>query len=284
MPSPGSRASTARRSSTGSAASGSRPLEAWRAIVAPEGGTPIPCGPIPFLAHPVLEDVADLGDASDFRPSGSGTASAPRRCGAGGAPARRGRGLREPGLPGDRRVPARTRAGDGAGRRAAQPGTATPSSPRAPAPDPAQERLGEAARRGAGALRGLRPARGGRRGPARPAARRAPRASPRSCRGWTSSPSASRRSWRRPTGRPRGAARDLRERGVEGLMLKRRDAAYGATACAALVEVEGGPLHHRHRPRLRPARPRPPRPLHRLHPRGLSEEGESSMSPRPTGA
>ena len=42
--------------------------EAWRAIVAPEEGDADPLRPYPFfLAHPVPEDVADLGDASDFQ-------------------------------------------------------------------------------------------------------------------------------------------------------------------------------------------------------------------------
>lgn len=42
--------------------------EAWRAIVAPEEGDADPLRPYPFfLAHPVPEDVTDLGDASDFQ-------------------------------------------------------------------------------------------------------------------------------------------------------------------------------------------------------------------------
>ena len=46
-PSPESRASTARRSSTGSAASGSRPRRRGAPSSRPRRGTPIPCGPIP---------------------------------------------------------------------------------------------------------------------------------------------------------------------------------------------------------------------------------------------
>ena len=82
---------------------------------------------------------------------------------------------------------------------------------------------------------------------------------------------ASRRSWRRPTGWP-GRRETSRERGVEGLMLKRRDAAYGAGRVRGLVEVEGGPLHHRHR-RLRPARPGAARPSTPTTP-AVIEEGE----------
>ena len=51
--------------------------EAWRAIVAPEEGDADPLRPYPFfLAHPVPEDVADLGDASDFQAEWKWTASA----------------------------------------------------------------------------------------------------------------------------------------------------------------------------------------------------------------
>lgn len=42
--------------------------EAWRAIVAPEEGDADPLRPYPFfLAHPVPEDVSEVGDASDFQ-------------------------------------------------------------------------------------------------------------------------------------------------------------------------------------------------------------------------
>ena len=186
----------------------------------------------------------------------------------GGAPALvAGRGPREPGLPG-RRVPARARPRVLDGELLAWDGDA-------PLPFHAlqrriqQERLGETARRGAGALRGLRPARGGRRGPARPAV--AERRAPRRARAAGGPPtSASRRSWRRPTGRAsRRCARAAIGRGGADAQAARRGLR-GGPAPRGLVEVEGGPVHPRRRPRLRAARARPARvPLHRLHPRGL---------------
>ena len=80
-------------------------------------------------------------------------------------------------------------------------------------------------------------------------------------------------SWRATARAP--ARRESRARGVEGFMLKHRQARYGTgrkqdDSPRHLVEVEDRSAQRRLRAHLRAGRPRPPRQrLHRLHLRGL---------------
>ncbi len=86
------------------------------------------------------------------------------------------------------------------------------------------------------------------------------------------------------TARP--ARSSSRERGVEGLMLKRLDSAYRIRPRARrLVEVEDRPADHRRRAALRAARPRTTlEPLHRLHLRGVGRAANWCRWPRRTPA
>ena len=89
------------------------------------------------------------------------------------------------------------------------------------------------------------------------------------------------------TGRSSRALRDeARERGVEGLMLKRLDSPYRhGPPARRLVEVEDRSVHRRRRAGLRAARPRPARqPVHRLHLRASGTAASWCRSPRPTRA
>ena len=130
--------------------------------------------------------------------------------------------------------------------------------------------------------------------PARAAAARAPRAARRAGRAGCShpalrrQPAAGRRRAGHDLARQREAARAM---GVEGLMLKQRDARYGVGRTKDVGvwwKWKIDPLTHRRRADLRAARPRPARqPVQRLHLRRVGRARRAApsaswcRSPRP---
>ncbi len=83
------------------------------------------------------------------------------------------------------------------------------------------------------------------------------RGSPRSSVHWAMRASSCRPTLPPATGAGRGDVRCARERGVEGLMLKRRTSSYQAATTRRLVEMEGRSTHDRRGAAVRTGRARP---------------------------